>query len=131
MPTNVAVANLNEVCTEFRIKVMIYSPESGYKFDVTVQRKCFPTKWSVIFNLYKKIGTEFVQLVGVEFETETKEQQKSAEKMSQEGVNILQSQAFRKKVYPAVKVLEDGDPPTESETKKIQTEMSKAVLLNV
>ncbi len=131
MPTNVAVANLNEVCTEFRIKVMIYSPESGYKFDVTVQRKCFPTKWSVIFNLYKKIGTEFVQLVGVEFETETKEQQKSAEKMSQEGVNILQSQAFRKKVYPAVKVLEDGDPPTENETKKIQTEMSKAVLLNV
>ncbi|MBX7170233.1 MAG: hypothetical protein K1X72_04695 [Pyrinomonadaceae bacterium] len=131
MPTNVAVANLNEVCTEFRIKVMIYSPESGYKFDVTVQRKCFPTKWIVIFNLYKKIGTEFVQLVGVEFETETKEQQKSAEKMSQEGVNILQSQAFRKKVYPAVKVLEDGDPPTESETKKIHTEMSKAVLLNV
>ena len=131
MPTNVAVANLNEVCTEFRIKVMIYSPESGYKFDVTVQRKCFPTKWSVIFNLYKKIGTEFVQLVGVEFETETKEQQKSAEKMSQEGVNILQSQAFRKKVYPAVKVLEDGDPPTEGETKKIHTEMSKAVLLNV
>ncbi|HRH43620.1 MAG TPA: hypothetical protein PKY82_18465 [Pyrinomonadaceae bacterium] len=131
MPTTVAVANTNEVCTEFRIKVMIYSPESGYKFDVTVQKKCFPTKWIVIFNLYKKIGTEFVQIVGVEFDSEKKEEQKAVEAISQNGVNMLQSRAFKKKVYPAVKVLEDGDPPTEAEKKKIHTEMSKAILLTV
>ena len=131
MPTTVAVANMNEVCTEFRIKVMIYSPESGYKFDVTVQKKCFPTKWIVFFNLYKKIGTEFVQIVGVEFDSEKKEEQKAVEAISQNGVNMLQSRAFKKKVYPAVKVLEDGDPPTEAEKKKIHTEMSKAILLTV
>lgn len=131
MPTNVVAATGGETCTEFRLKVMIYSPESGYKFDVTVQRKCFPTKWILIFNLYKKIDNEFVQLVGVEFDSEKKEEQKAIEDISKDGVNMLQSRAFRKKVYPVVKVLEDGDEPTPDETTKIHNEMGKAIMLKV
>ena len=131
MPTTITTATGADSCTEFRIKVMIYSPESGYKFDVTVQRKCFPTKWLLVFNLYKKIGNDFVQLVGVEFEAEKKEEQKALETMSQTGVNTLQSRAMRKKVYPAVKPLEDGHAPTEKEKQKIHNEISNAVLLKV
>jgi hypothetical protein len=119
MPTTISTASAGETCTEFRIKVMIYSPESGYKFDVTVQRKCFPTKWLVIFNLYKKIGHEFVQIVGVEFEAEKKEEKKAIEDISKNGVNVLQSRAFRKKVYPAVKEGSAAD--------KVHTEISKAI----
>ncbi len=121
MPTTVTTANpkLKETCTEFRLKVMIYSPEAGYKFDVTIQRKCFPTKWLLIFNLYKKSGNEFVQIVGVEFEAEKKEEEKALEEMSNTGVNMLQSRAFRKKVFPRVKA---GDEPT-----KIHDELSKAI----
>lgn len=131
MPTSVALADANEVCTEFRIKVMIFSPESGFKFDVTVQRKCFPTKWIIIFNLFKKIDDEFVQIVGIEFDSEKKEEEKAIEEMSQNGVNLLQSRAFRKKVYPAVKVLDDGDQPTPAEKTKIHNEIAKAILLKV
>ena len=121
MPTTVTIADpkVRETCTEFRLKVMIYSPEAGFKFDVTIQRKCFPTKWLLLFNLFKKVGDEFVQIVAVEFEAEKKEEQKALEDMSNTGVNVLQSRAFRQKVFPRVKA---GDEPT-----KIHEEISKAV----
>ena len=51
MPTNIAAATGGATCTEFRIKVMIFSPESGFKFEVTVQRKCFPTN-GLLFSIY-------------------------------------------------------------------------------
>lgn len=131
MPTNVLVATDGGTCTEIYLKVMIYSPETGYKFDVTVHRTCFPTAWSIIFNLYKKIDKEFVQLVGVEFKAEKKEQQKAIADIRDNGVNMLQSRAFRTKVYPAVKELGDGDEPTEAERAKVDKEMSKAILLKL
>lgn len=119
MPTTIYSAAVGETCQEFRIKVMIYSPEAGYKFDVTVQRKCFPSKYLVIFNLYKKIGGEFVLIVSVEFEAEKKEEKKAVEEISKSGVNVLQSRAFRKKVFPLTK---DGAPAA-----KVHTEISKAI----
>ncbi len=119
MPTTIHTAAPGDTCTEFRIKVMIYSPEAGYKFDVTVQRKCFPSKYLVIFNLYKKIGSEFVLIVSVEFEAEKKEEKKAVEEISKNGVGVLQSRAFRKKVFPLTKEGASAD--------KIHTEISKAI----
>lgn len=121
MPTTIITADpqAKGTCTEFRLKVMIFSPEAGFKFDVTVQRKCFPTKWLLIFNLFKKIGNDFTQIVGVEFEAEKKEEKKSLEQLSTTGVNVLQNRALRKKVYPLVK---DGATP-----EKIHNEISKAI----
>ena len=119
MPTTIASATPGETCTEFRIKVMVFSPESGFKFEVTVQRKCFPTKFLVIFNLFKKIGNDFVQTVGVEFEAEKKEDKKAIETIATSGVNVLQSRAFTKKVFPLVKA-------GASET-KVDNEISKAI----
>jgi hypothetical protein len=121
MPTTIATAPQGDTCTEFRIKVMVFSPESGFKFDVTVQRKCFPTTFLVIFNLFKKTGNEFVQIVGVEFEAEKKEDKKAVETIATNGVNVLQSRAFTKKVFPLVKA---GAPEA-----KVDTEISKAIKL--
>ena len=121
MPTTIANAAPGETCTEFRVKVMVFSPESGFKFDVTVQRKCFPTKFLVIFNLFKKIGNEFVQIVSVEFEAEKKEDKKAVETIATTGVNLLQSRAFTKKVFPLVKA---SAPET-----KIDNEISKTIKL--
>ena len=119
MPTTIASAPAGETCTEFRIKVMVFSPESGFKFDVTVQRKCFPTKFLVIFNLFKKIGNDFFLIVSVEFEAEKKEDKKAVETIATNGVSVLQSRAFTKKVFPLVKA---GAPEP-----KIDNEISKAI----
>jgi hypothetical protein len=121
-------------CSPFLLKVMIFSPEAGFKFDVSVQLLCSPTNdktWKMLFNLYKKIGTDFVQLVGVEFQAQSPAESQAIETMSNQGVNVLQSRALRTKVHPAVKPLADGHQPTDAEKNKIHSAMQKAVLLQV
>ena len=128
MPTNVAVTSSGS-CTPIRLRVMIFSPEAGFKFEVTVVHLCSPVeKWSVVFNLFKQINGQLVQVVGVDFEAEVPAEVQAIEKMSNEGVNFQQARQFTKKVHPAVKPLDDGHAPTPAEEAKIHKEMQKAVL---
>ena len=120
MPTKISTATAKDTCTEIHLKVMIFSPEAGFKFDVSVERTCFPTKWHIIFNLYKKSGSDFVQIVGVDFEAEKKTEEKAIASMSTDGIGVMQSRAFRKKVYPLVK---SGASDTQ-----VHNEISNAVL---
>ncbi|MFY9574336.1 MAG: hypothetical protein WAV20_23285, partial [Blastocatellia bacterium] len=69
--------------------------------------------------------------VGVEFQAESTAESQALETMSNEGVNVLQSRAFRTRVHPAVKPLADGHEPTEAEKTKIHTALQKAVLLKI
>jgi len=103
MPTTMTTATGKETCTEIHLKVMIFSPEAGSKFDVTVDKKCFPTKWHIIFNLFKKVGNDIVLIVSVDFEAEKKVEEKAIAAMSTDGIGVLQARAFRKKVFPLVK----------------------------
>ena len=119
MPTTITTGTVQETCTEIHLKVMIFSPEAGFKFDVTVERTCFPTKWHIIFNLYKKVGNDFVQIVGVDFEAEKKVEEKAISAMNTQGIGVMQARAFRKKVYPLVKTGAGDD--------KVHEEISKAV----
>ena len=59
-------------CKPFIFEVMVYSPEAGYKAEITVERGCTPTNdsvWKFVFDLYKKqaTGTGFDQLVHVSY----------------------------------------------------------------
>ena len=59
-------------CKPFIFDVMVYSPESGYKAEITVERGCTPTNdsvWKFVFDLYKKqaTGDGFDQLVHVSY----------------------------------------------------------------
>jgi hypothetical protein len=133
MPTTVTTTG-SKKCNPFLLRVMVFSPEAGFRFDVTVQLVCSPTNgktWKLLFNLFKKIGSDFVQVVGVDFEATTSAQSQALEAMSNEGVNVLQARAMRQRVHPAVKPLADGHTPTEAEARKIHNEMQKAVLLTV
>ena len=58
-------------CKPFILEVMIYSPKSGYKADVVVERGCTADNssvWKFVFDLYKKnaAGT-FDQLIHVSY----------------------------------------------------------------
>jgi hypothetical protein len=119
MPTTITAATSKETCTEVHLKVMIFSPEAGFKFDVTVDKKCFPTKWHIIFNLYKKSGANFTLLVSVDFEAEKKVEEKAIAVMSTDGIGVMQSRAFRKRVFPLVKAGATDE--------KIHDEISKAI----
>ena len=105
MPTTITTTGTKD-CHPFLLKVGIYSPEAGYKFDVTVQLVCSAenTKtWKLLFHLFKKVKDDFVQIVSVEFEAETPQETKALETMSEEGVKIKQARALRQKVHPLVR----------------------------
>jgi len=59
-------------CKPFVLDVMVYSPESGFKVVVSIERGCTPTNdsiWKFVFDLYKQkaTGDDFDQLVHVSY----------------------------------------------------------------
>jgi hypothetical protein len=59
-------------CRPFILDVMVYSPESGYKVVISIERGCTAGNdsiWKFVFDLYKKQskGTDFDQLVHVSY----------------------------------------------------------------
>src|ERR1700682_1256886 len=125
MPTSIRTHTTPQ-CTPFLLKVMVFSPESGFKFDVTIQRTCpadGSTDWSIIFHLYKKqaTGSDFDLIVSVEFQAETPADKQAIETISNQGVTVPQNRAFRKQVYPTVKPLADGHQPTPAEIQTVDT----------
>lgn len=128
-------------CNPFSLEVMVFSPESGYKFQVSVERSCIKatatepaiTKWKLVFDLYKqKAGTTtFDQIVHVSYTAENPTQEKKVASTLAKGVNQDQSKQLITKVHPAVKAVEgiESLPPAEAEKRKqkVKKEMSKTV----
>lgn len=60
-------------CKPFLFDVMVYTPESGYKADINVEKGCTPTNdaiWKFVFDLYKQnaSGDGFDQLVHISYQ---------------------------------------------------------------
>lgn len=71
-PTASVVAIGRKKCKPFIVNVMIYTPESGYKAEVVLERACTAKNnslWKFVFDLYKRkaSGTEFDQIVHVSY----------------------------------------------------------------
>ena len=129
MPTTITANK----CTPFILKVMVFSPESGYKFTIEVQKACTSDNgavWKLLFDLYKKDvnASTFTPLVSVEFVAgDTNDIDKIAT-ITDEGMKRPQVRAFRDEVYPLVKPFADnGATPTAVEQQTIDAAMKKAV----
>jgi len=72
-PSQASVVKIGaKKCRPFILDVMVYSPESGYKAVISVERGCTATNdsiWKFVFDLFKKqkTGTDFDQLVHVSY----------------------------------------------------------------
>ena len=72
-PANVSVVKVGaKRCRPFILDVMIYSPESGFKAVVSIERGCTPANdsiWKFVFDLFKKksTGDNFDQLVHISY----------------------------------------------------------------
>jgi hypothetical protein len=120
---------------------MVFSPESGYKFEVTIEKSCIKAtadepakvKWKLVFDLWKRKagGTDLEKIVHVSYTAENQQQEKKVNSTAVSGVNQKQSKQLITKVHPAVKAVEDVDalPPAEAEKRKqkVKKEMSKTV----
>jgi len=109
-------------CRPFLLEVMVLSPESGFKFQVLVERACTPEAeaiWKLVFDLYKTDGGEEKQLVHVSFTAGSPVEQASVQRLVTEGVTPAQTDVLVNKVHPTVKKL--------AGKKKVKPEEKQAV----
>lgn len=118
-------------CKPFLLRVMIFSPESGYKFTVEIQKACNSNNepvWKLLFDLFKKIEGEFEEIIGVEFVAGDPNDIKKIAAITSDGMKSAQVRAFRDNVFPLVRPFADsGKTPSENERKIIDDTMKKAL----
>ncbi|MFN2623874.1 MAG: hypothetical protein ABR611_13635 [Chthoniobacterales bacterium] len=124
-----------KVCKPFLLDVMVFSPESGYKFHVSVERDCTPTAdaiWKLVFDLYKVVaGQPDVALVHVSFTSGTPVEQQAVQNMAAQGVNQDQADKLINNVYPATKAVAGNTNPSPEQRQAIHDAMSSVVNLDV
>ena len=124
-----------KICKPFLLDVMVFSPEAGFKFHVSVERDCTPTAdsiWKLVFDLYKVVpGKPDVALVHVSFTSGTPVEQKALQNMATQGVAADQADALVKKVYPATKAIVGNNNPTPAQKQAVHDAMSQVVNLDV
>jgi hypothetical protein len=123
-----------KVCKPFLVEVMVFSPESGYKFKVLVERSCTPEAdpiWKLVFDLYKVTGSTEVQLVHVSFTSGTPVEQKGVQLMASEGVKPAQADILTNEVHPAAKAIVGVKKPTANQKKRLHDAMTKVVTVDV
>jgi hypothetical protein len=119
-------------CKPFVLQVMVFSPESGFKFEVLVEKDCSASNdpiWKLVFDLYKKqaTGSDFDQIVHVSFTSGSTAEQQGIQSMVSQGVSSGQADVITNEVYPAAKELDGVQNPTPSQKQTLHDAMSKAV----
>ena len=124
-----------KVCKPFLLDVMVFSPEAGFKFHVSVERDCTPTAdaiWKIVFDLSKVVtGSPDVLLVHVSFTSGTPVEQQAVQKMAAQGVTPAQADILINKVYPAAKAIVGNRKPTKVQKQKIHNALAEVVNLDV
>lgn len=131
MPSKISVVPIgNKVCKPFVLEIMVFSPESGFKFKVNIERSCTEEAdaiWKLVFDLYQMKDGQEVQLVHVSYTGGTPVEAKAIEQMVANGVTAKQADTMAKKVYPATKAIKPGKTPTEQQKKDLKKAMAEVV----
>ena len=124
-----------KICKPFLLDVMVFSPESGYKFHVSVERDCTPTAdaiWKLVFDLYKVVaGQPDVALVHVSFTSGTPVETQAIQNMAAQGVNQAQADNLINNVYPATKASAGKTSPSPEQKQAVHDAMSSVVNVDV
>ncbi|HEV7803957.1 MAG TPA: hypothetical protein VGP15_22985 [Burkholderiales bacterium] len=126
------VATDKKLCKPFLVDVMVFSPESGYKFAVQVERACTPEAdpiWKLVFDLYK-VTDEEVQIVHVSYKAQSPVEAKGIQRMAA-GVTPKQADLLVKDVHPAARDIEGVQAPTKKQKDRLRKAMSQAVSVNL
>jgi hypothetical protein len=130
-PTSTVTIQAARRCQPFLIRVMVYSPEAGYKFNIEVQKGCTADNeeiWGLLFSLYKKIDSRFEEIINVEFRPGNPNEIDKVATISEDGLTRSQLRAFRDNVYTVTKPIADaGREPNPSEKKVIAAAVETAV----
>jgi hypothetical protein len=115
----VPIAPQGKICKPFLLEVMVFSPESGFKFKVIVERSCTPNAdpiWKLVFDLYKIVDDKEVQIVHVSYTAGTPVESQAVATMARDGVKPEQASVLVQEVHPAARaVAGKTTPPTDEQ----------------
>lgn len=117
-----------KICRPFILEFRLAAPESGFKIYVVVEKGCTTTAEStlkLVFDLFKKIDKEFVEIVHVSFKAEAPIEKQGIETIAAHGVPAKTAKVLRQKVFSVAKKLE-GRAPTAAEKAALKAAMSEA-----
>src|SRR5215510_9158348 len=92
-------------CKPFTLDVMIQNPEADFKFILAVELSCTAQAdqlWKLVFDLFKKVNNEFVQVVHVSFQAQTPVEAAGIQATAKNGANKKQTDIVVNKVHPKV-----------------------------
>lgn len=131
MPSKISVVPIGKkVCKPFVLEIMVFSPESGYKFKVNVERSCTPEAdalWKLVFDLYQNKAGKEIQLVHVSFTAGSPVEEKAVQQLASQGVSPQQADVLVKKVFPAAKEIKPGKVPSPAQKKALKDAMTEVV----
>ncbi len=130
---SVVPVNAAKVCRPLLVEFRMNAPESGYRINVVVEKACSPANdpiWKLVFDLFKKIDKDFVEIVHVSFTAGAPQEQAGVEKIATDGVSKKTAKVLKDEVFPVAKQLE-GRAPTEAEKVTLKAGMGKAAVTAV
>src|SRR5258706_4217227 len=101
MPNASVVKVGKKRCRPFVLNVMVMNPEAGCKFEVDIEKVCTAENdatWKLVFDLYKKIDDQFVQIVHVSFKADAPNEVTGVQRIASEGVSLPQARVLSDEV---------------------------------
>jgi hypothetical protein len=120
-----------ELCRPFTLSVKIFSPESGYRYYLEVEKSCSDDNeaiWRLVFTLEKEKADHsgFDLLVEVKYTASTPQENRGIARTGIFGTTLAQDKILNKSVYPAIKSInEAGGEPSEDEKRVINASMQE------
>lgn len=117
-------------CKPFLLEVMVFSPESGFKFEVLVERGCTPLAepvWKLVFDLHKIVDGQQTQVVHVSYTAKTPVESQAIQTMAAEGIRPKQAQTITQEVFPAAKQVVGKAQATKKDQQALLGAMSKSL----
>jgi hypothetical protein len=128
----VSVDPKKKTCKPFILEVWAAIPESGYKFELLVEKDCSAENdplWKLVFDLYKKntAGT-YDQILHVSFKALEPKERQGAESLAINPISFKTATIVVQDVHPAAKALVGVADPTPEQKKPVHDAMSKAAV---
>src|SRR5258705_7728999 len=121
-------------CKPFLLNVMVMTPEANFKFEVMVEKACTATNdavWKLVFDLFKKKGTELVQIVHVSFTAGSDDENKGLRRAAINGLTEGAVKALKTDVFPVAKAVgAAGGKATPAQSAAVKAGMSKDAMAN-
>jgi len=117
-----------KVCRPFTLDVMVMNPSADFKFTLSVELACSPQAdqiWKLVFDLFKKVNNEFVQVVHVSFTAQTPVEVAGIQATGKNGVNQNQADIVVNQIHPKVVEISNATTPDPAASKEVTENMSK------